>query len=220
MGDSMRKVALNLICSLAAFATVGLGLSVAVKASVGMGSFSALATNIAVVGQWKVGTLTATLNLACLIVYMFLTQWRYPAKYVCQILATISLGEVMNFFSYYILDHVIIDAYWQQLALSVLSIVVIAPAVGLTMTLGFIGFPMESMCLAAAERGFGTFKRNRQVVDIVCAVLGILLSILFSVALTVREGTLLGMLLMPPLLQASYQWFNQRHFLQKLKLFA
>ena len=51
MGDSMRKVALNLICSLAAFATVGLGLSVAVKASVGMGSFSALATNIAVVGQ-------------------------------------------------------------------------------------------------------------------------------------------------------------------------
>ena len=129
MGDSMRKVALNLICSLAAFATVGLGLSVAVKASVGMGSFSALATNIAVVGQWKVGTLTATLNLACLIVYMFLTQWRYPAKYVCQILATISLGEVMNFFSYYILDHVIIDAYWQQLALSVLSIVVIAPAV-------------------------------------------------------------------------------------------
>ena len=64
MGDSMRKVALNLICSLAAFATVGLGLSVAVKASVGMGSFRALATNIAVVGQWKVGTLTATLNLA------------------------------------------------------------------------------------------------------------------------------------------------------------
>jgi uncharacterized membrane protein YczE len=71
------------------------------------------------------------------------------------------------------------------------------------MAINFISFPLESACMVVSKRINKNFGSIRQAVDIFSIIISVAVTLLFRNKLTVREGTIIGMLIYGPLID----WF-------------
>ena len=96
--------------------------------------------------------------------------------------------------------NLVIEAYWINLTLYILSVLIIVVGVANIMAMNFISFPLEGACIVISDHFKLNFGKVRQWVDIISIIIALAVAFIFQDTITVREGTVIGMLLFGPLL--------------------
>lgn len=179
---------------------VGFGGSLTLKAAVGVGGYDALVQSLSFLSGIKVGTVGVILNSSCVLGQLVLLRKQFKLEHLLQLPFSLLLGIIINFFYYNVFVYIVTDLYVVNLLLLIIGFVIASAGVGAIMALDVVTFALEGFCLALANKANWKFPVVRQWADILSIILSILLTILFSLSLTVREGTLIGMLIFAPLM--------------------
>lgn len=171
------------------------GISLTIKASVGVSSFNAMNVAIADATDIKVGTITMFFNIAFLLYYMMLTHFKLPKKYVIQGISLYLFGFFINFFTYTLLGSLVIEGYFYQIATIILGTLIGGVSVGMIVRYSTITFPIESVCDVLSEKTRFSFTQLRYAVDVFSIAVSLSVSFAFSLPLYVREGTLISLLI-------------------------
>ncbi|MBL1225483.1 hypothetical protein [Enterococcus sp. BWR-S5] len=172
------------------------GISLSIKAAVGVSSFNSLNVALSEVTSLKVGTITTIINLSFLLMCWFLDKNRSWKGYLLMLSALLCFGSVINLILYNILIHVSITTYVLRLLLFVTGTLIAGFGTGQVLVLNYLKFPIENFCAQLAERTTKSFKYYRYLIDIVCVSLSLLLSLTFRLPIVVREGTLISLFLL------------------------
>jgi len=196
----MKKMILSLLFITINIVITGIGASLGIKAAVGVGAWDALSQSISTVIGMKIGTFSMLLNISCVFLQLIMLGKRFKPIALLQVFVAILLGYVVNFMYYTIYANIIIDSYIVNLILFILSVFIIVIGVANIMAMNFISFPLEGACLVISDRFKLNFGKVRQGADILSIIIALVVAITFNDKGTVREGTIIGMLLFGPML--------------------
>lgn len=186
------------------------GISLTIKANVGVSSFNSLNVSIANLSTLQIGTVTTLLNISFLIGCVLLDKERSFPKYLLMLLAVMSFGEVINLVYYHLFSQFTIDSYLLNLILFLLGVVIAGFGTGQVLRLSLLKFPIESFCQLLAEKTSHSFSTYRYSVDIVCVSLSLILSFAFSLPVVVREGTIISLFLLSGVINWSKELFTRK----------
>lgn len=198
------------IYSLLFYCLAGFGISLTIRANIGVSSFNSMNVALSNVTQVKVGTITIGANLLFLVGYMFLTQFNKPLKYFIQGLSVFCFGMVINFFTYYFLPLLLPTHYLLKIITFIAGTILAGISTGFVVYFEIITFPIEGFCLSLSQRtriSFGTF---RYLIDIFCVVVSIILSLMFDLPFYAREGTLISLLLLSYFIHSTKIYCQKR----------
>lgn len=212
----MKKVINKSIIVAISMVITAIGASLGMKAAVGIGAWDALSQSISTVLNIKVGTFSMILNISCVLIQLILLKKEFKINHVIQIFVSVLIGVVVNFMFYEVLSKFTIDSYFISILLFTLSILVCAISVSVIMVINFVSFPLESCCMVIAKKTNKNFGLIRQAVDIIAVVIAIVIAVIFNNNITVREGTIIGMILFGPMLNIFMRAMNPG--LKKLEL--
>lgn len=190
------KKTLLLIISLLFYTLTGFGISLSILANVGVSSFNSLNLSLSELSSIQIGTMTTLVNGLFLLIFILLTRGKLITNYLIQAVSVLSLGQVINFFVYSVFADLVLTDYFSRLGLFILGTIIGGFGTGMVLNLGVLAFPIESVCQVLAEKWQRTFASLRYGVDIVSVTLSILISIIASGPLFVREGTIISLLLL------------------------
>ena len=216
----LKKISINLLLSVTAFILTGLGTSMSIEGAVGISSFNALNYNLSELFSIRIGTMTIILNLLFLFMYIIMTKGKYFIKYFFQILAISSIGIVINFFTYNIFSKVEFDSYLISLVFLVSGVIIGGISVALIVALDTMSFPVEAFCLELANMKKWQFSKVRRGVDIVSVSISLLITLLFSYPLVIREGTVISLLLFSTVIGYFHGIFTRIELVRELKIFS
>lgn len=204
----MKKYIRNFIVLIISIIITGTGASLALKAAVGVGAWDAIGQSIATVLGMKVGTVFIILNSSCVLVQIILLKKEFKAIQLIQVFLSVLTGLIINFMFYDVFSHLEINNYFGRLILLVFSQIVCAVGVSILVTLDFISFPLESCCMVISKKINKNFGLIRQFVDIICIIVAITITLIFESTLTVREGTVIAMIIFGPMLNLFIKFFS------------
>lgn len=199
----------RLFFSLMFYGLTGIGISLTIKAEVGVSSFNSLNMALAQVFQLKVGMVTIIMNGMFLMAYVVLSKFKYPVKYLIQAVAVICLGRVIDFFTYQVFGSFEVQGYLLQLSVFVLGTCVAGLATGMVLNLEVLAFPIESACALLAEKLGILFSHVRYEVDILSVTGSMLLSLGFSLPLFAREGTAISLFLLTAVISLTKKGYEK-----------
>lgn len=206
------------IISLFFYILSGIGISLTIKATIGVSSFNSLNAAISASSTIKVGTVTFLLNTLFLLVYILLSKRKTYLKYFFMFLAALCLGSIINFFSYRILASFILENYFLNVLIFILGTCIAGFATGIVISLDVLPFPIESVCIRLSERTGYSFARFRYGVDLISISSSIALSLLYHLPIFVREGTLISLFLLSgtiSLTKISYEnWLIRKNLVE------
>lgn len=200
----------KLIQSLFYYFISAVGISLTIKANVGVSSFNSLNVSIANLSTLQIGTVTTLLNISFLIGCVLLDKERSFSKYLLMLVAVMSFGEVINLVYYHLFSQFTIDSYLLNLILFLLGVVIAGFGTGQVLRLSLLKFPIESFCQLLAEKTSHSFSTYRYSVDIVCVSLSLILSFAFSLPVVVREGTIISLFLLSGVINWSKELFTRK----------
>lgn len=177
-----------------------IGASLGIKIAIGVGAWDALSQSISMVLGVKVGTFSMILNISCVLVQVFLLKDRFRFNHLAQIGVSILLGTVVNFMIYKVLSEIMIDNYFISMSLFILSVVMCALGIAMITAINLISFPLESCCMVLSKKINKNFGSIRQGVDIIAIIISLIITFIFKNSMTVREGTIIAMLIFGPML--------------------
>ncbi|WP_073022247.1 YczE/YyaS/YitT family protein [Clostridium intestinale] len=196
----MNKKINRIIMVAIAMIITAMGASLGIKIAIGVGAWDALSQSISMVLGVKVGTFSMILNISCVLVQIFILKDVFRFNHLAQIGVSILLGTVVNFMIYKVLAEIVIDNYFISISLFVLSVVMCALGIAMITAINLISFPLESCCMVLAKKINKNFGSIRQGVDIIAIVISLIITFIFKNSMTVREGTVIAMLIFGPML--------------------
>lgn len=189
----------------------GFGISLTIRAEVGVSSFNSMNVAISNASLIKVGTITILTNLAFLLAYMVLSRFSRPLKYVLQIASVLLLGIVINFFTYSCLPDLHTQPYLLRLLVFISGTVIAGFSTGMVVSFDLLTFPIESFCLAFAERCKFSFVKIRYFIDIFSVITSLAISFFCELPVFVREGTIISMLLLSATIHLTKEGYQKFH---------
>lgn len=208
MGDIMKKFIHQIIVLAICVIITGFGASLTMKASLGIGAYDAAAMSVSQLLIIKVGTVAMCFNISCVLLQILVLKKEFKPLQFLQIGISILLGTVVNFFLYSILGQLSVSAYPARLMLFVAGIIICAFAVAIIMAINIVSMPLEGFCMAISNKLNINFGKIRQYADVISIAVAIAFTLLFGSALTLREGTILGMIMFGPLLDKFIKTFK------------
>ena len=196
----MNKIVKQIIFMAIGVIITGIGASLTVKAAVGVGAWDALSLSVSGVIGMKIGTFSMIMNISCVVLQLVMLGKRFKPLMFLQVLVAVLLGYVVNFMLYDVLSGIVITQYYLNMILYLFGLLIIIFGVANVMTINFISFPLEGACTVIADRYHLNFGTVRQWADILSVLIAIAVALIFRNELTVREGTIIGMLIFGPLL--------------------
>lgn len=196
----MFKSVQKLLIVVISMITTAVGASLGIKAAVGVGAWDALSLSVSGVIDMKVGTFSMIMNISCVLLQLILLKKEFKINHVVQIFVAILLGFVVNFMIYDVYSKFTIDSYWINVLLLILSVIICAASISVIMAINLVTFPLESVCMIISKKINKNFGFIRQFVDVLSIVIALAVSFLFNESITVREGTVIAMILFGPLL--------------------
>ncbi|MBA9029314.1 hypothetical protein [Peribacillus huizhouensis] len=142
----MKKV----IQSILLYIVSAIGISLTLKADVGVSSFNAMNLSISEWTSIKVGTITFIANLIFLIGYICLCEKKDFKKFTLMFISILFFGMVINFFLYTIFGTIHIENYFVRIGLFIFGAILAGGTTGIILSLDIIPFPIESLCLRIA----------------------------------------------------------------------
>lgn len=172
------------------------GISLTIKAAVGVSSFNSLNVALSEVVGLKVGTITTMINLSFLLICWLLDKKRNWKGYLLMLSALLCFGTVINLILYNALAHVSITSYFLRILLFIMGTSIAGFGTGQVLVLNYLKFPIENFCVLLSERTDKSFKFYRYSIDVVSVFLSLSLSAVFHLPIVVREGTLISLFLL------------------------
>ncbi|MFD1901902.1 YczE/YyaS/YitT family protein [Enterococcus termitis] len=188
----MKKV----LSSLFFYALSGVGISLTLKADIGVSSFNSLNVAVSAISHIKVGTVTFLFNSLFLLAYILLSKKKQPLKYLVMFLSILCLGNIINFFSYTVFGGLQLDNYFLKLLFFILGTCLAGFATGIVISLNVIPFPIESVCIRLSEKTGQSFAKFRYGIDIFSVAVSLTISLMYHLPIFVREGTLISLFLL------------------------
>ncbi|MDK2967628.1 hypothetical protein [Lacrimispora sp.] len=195
--------------SVLAFVFFGFGISLQLKAAIGQSVLNALAVTLSFLIPWKVGTILNIINTIFFVSYLLFKRSRLNYKDIIQIIATIANGIIINFFLYQILSGFTAESYLFRLILYIAGLIIANVSLGAVLAIGIISFPLESLCLTISEVYHRKFTAVRMSFDVIFLAVTIGLTLWAHTPLQIREGTIISVLLLSPLLGICYGFFKK-----------
>ncbi|MHC1684683.1 MAG: YitT family protein [Clostridiaceae bacterium] len=204
----MKKFIHQIIILAICVIITGFGASLTMKASLGIGAYDAAAMSVSQLLIIKVGTVAMCFNISCVLFQVLILRKEFKPIQFLQIGISILLGTVVNFFLYSILGQLAVSTYILRLILFILGIIICAFAVAIIMAINIVSMPLEGFCMAISNKININFGKIRQYADVVSIVIAVILTLVFGSSLTLREGTILGMIMFGPLLDKFMNLFK------------
>ena len=204
-----RKKRNDLVLTMISFVFFGFGISLQLKAAIGQSVLNALAVTLSYTTQMKVGTILNWINTLFFISYLLLRRTRIDYKDGIQIIATIANGYIINLFLYHGLSIFTVESYLYRVILYLIGIIIASISLGAVLAIGIVKFPLESMCLIISEAYKKKFTAVRMSFDVIFLIITLGLTLLSHTPLQIREGTVISILLLAPLLGICYEFFKK-----------
>lgn len=177
-----------------------MGISLQMKAIIGVAPFDALNQTISFVTGIRVGDVVTFVQVGFVIAQILLlrkdTNWRI----FLQVFVGLLLGQFVNLFYYFIFDGLVLENYAIRMVVFILGCLWVPIFIGSVMVLDLVTMPVEKFAMVLSNKTDFTFGQVRQAVDIVCVIIALTLTFVFSEPLTIREGTIISALTFGPLL--------------------
>lgn len=176
------------------------GISLTLKASIGVSSFNSLNATLAEFSHIKIGTITAGLNFLFLIGCLYLDPKKKLKNYLTMGITLLFFGSTINLFTYFIFPLFSLHAYILRCLLFILGTIIAGIGTGKVLKYQLLKFPIETFCLFLSERTEHSFKFYRYSIDLICILTALLFTVFFHLTLMVREGTVISFLLLSPVI--------------------
>ena len=128
---SVRK----LICYIVLIITISFGISLMMKANVGVGAWDALAQSGSALTTIPVGTVGMFFNIICILIELVILKKDFKINHAFQIVMSIILGVMVNFFYYDVLGSWVVNNYILRILMLVIGNVITAFVVSTIMLL-------------------------------------------------------------------------------------
>lgn len=188
------------------------GAALTLKAAIGVGAWDALAQTGGEIFKIKVGTVGMICNFICVLLQIIILKKNFKLIQLLQIPVSILLGMIINLMLYQVYSNITITSYWMNIILLIIGYIITAGSVAVIMVMDIVTFALEGLCMAIHEVTKIKFHHLRQGVDVICILVILFVSLSMNIELSIREGTVIGMLLYGPLMGIF-----MRVYVQKLK---
>lgn len=196
----MKKQVFRYLLTFAAMAMAAISQTFALKADIGVTPcWDSLAMNVSQITGIKVGTFTMVMGILMIALQFTMLGKGFRPLRLLQFPGVFLYGAIMNLFYYRIMTFEV-SHYAFRILLLGLSVVGMAFFLGITTYLDMIPTPTEAMVKVLADKTGVGFGKLRWAVDIICVAISLSLSFLFHLSIKVREGTVIGMLFLGPLM--------------------
>ena len=189
--------------------------TLALKANIGVcACWDAIGLNIYEMFGIKVGTFGMIMNIMCVLVQFFVRRKEFQLRKLLQVPYAVLFGVLVNFFNYDVLTFEL-DSYAMKVVFVILSYVGLSFFLGLLLLLNLIAMPSETMCNVISGKYEVDYAKVRISLDAVSILVSIALSLIAGLSFKVREGTVIGMLMLGSLEKVSMNIF--RPYIEKIK---
>ncbi len=179
---------------------VSFGTALTVRAAIGVGAYDAMALSLSYITGIKVGTLSMVTNGTCILLQLLIERRKFKPIQFLQVGLVLLQGAVVNFFVYTVFQGWKIEHYIVRIPVLAAGYITIAFGITLIMRSDIIRNPLEGVCQLVADKRGKPMGRLRQQWDIAFVLIALSLSFFSGTNFTIREGTILGMLLFGPFL--------------------
>lgn len=213
----MNKKRLAVQFLLLIFLTAGTAFAqtLALKANIGVcACWDAVGLNVYEVFGLKVGTFSMIMHIVCVLVQFLIQRKEFGIWKLLQIPYVVVFGSFLNFFYYDVMAFEL-NGYIMKLLFVVLAYIGLALFLGPLLLLNLVNMPSEAMCVVISGKYEIDYAKVRVSLDALCIIVSIILTLAGGVPLKVREGTIIGMLMLGPLEKVSMNFF--RPYIMKLK---
>lgn len=192
----MRKFLAVVACLfLAAF-----GISLQMKAAIGISPFDAMNQTLSFVFNMRVGDVVMFVQLFFMAGQVLLLGRKTKWTILLQVIVAALLGQFVNFFYYFVFNNLVLENYIIRLLVMIAGSFWIPIFIGGVMVLDVVTMPVENFAMIASTKSKFSFGQLRQAVDIVCLVIAVVLTFMFDKPFTIREGTIISAITFGPLL--------------------
>lgn len=175
------------------------GDALAFKGSIGVNPWEAVCQTLNYMTTIKVGTLMIVLNASMIIVETMLIK-KIKLIMLLQFIVSLLIGTIVNLIVYIFLGNLILSSYCSKFMMTIVGFVISATGNGLLMKCQLAPFPYEGMCEQLSLKINVDFAKLRKIFDIMCVVICIVVSFIGHYQLTIREGTIISMLIYSPIM--------------------
>jgi len=182
--------------SLLFYIIASFGVSLTIKASIGVSALNSTIVALSEVLSFKVGTIMIAVNLIFLFAYMVLTKFKYTSKYILQAIFFLLFGSLVNLYLYEVLIYINTSYYLARIFLLISGVLIGGLSIGIIIHYNLITFPIESFCMELEHLTNKKFAFYRYGLDVFLALLSISISLVFELPLFLREGTIVSVLLL------------------------
>ena len=193
----------NILISLLFYLFIAFGISLTIKADIGVSSFNSFNVALSNAVFMKVGTITTIINLVFLVFCILLNPKNKLKDYLLLFTALIFLGLVINIFLYTLFINITLKNYFLRVLIFIAGTFFAGMGTGKILKLGILKFPIEYFCILLSDKTTKSFKFYRYSIDIICIVTSIFLSLNFKLPIFIREGTLLSLLMLSGIISWS-----------------
>lgn len=176
-----------------------MGVSLTMKAAVGVSAFDAFTQTLAYSYDLRVGDMVMLLQAFFLFLQLIILRRKASWTILLQLPLAIILGQFINFFFYRFFNNMVIPSYSVQLLLFLFGQIWVSFFITTIISLDLVTMPVESFSLLLSKRTSYRFGTIRQIIDGLLIGLAFLLTYIYSVPMTVREGTIISALTFGPL---------------------
>lgn len=191
----VRKYAVLFISLLLA----AMGISLQLKAMIGVAPFDALNQSISFVTGLRVGDVVMLVNIGFILLQILILRKETHWKIFLQIIIGVLLGQFVNFFYYFVFNSIVLENYILRLIVFIFGCLWVPFFLGAIMVLDLVTMPVENTAMVLSEKTKYSFGQVRQGLDILFVVLSLALTFIYSESLTIREGTIISALTFGPL---------------------
>lgn len=178
----------------------GIGIGITLKAGIGVAPYDAVSAEISELWSMKTGTVVIILNFILILLQWLIKKNDFKPIEFLQMVVSIVLGWSINLVLYTLLKDVNITNYLMQIGLVCIGQLICAWFIAISLELHVVSFPMESTCVAIAMKCGSTLGKIRQIADIVCVCIAVILAVVFHTSLVLREGSIISLLIFGPML--------------------
>lgn len=195
----MKKIGLRLFLIFILTLSATFFTALMLKAAIGTyACWDALSVNVSQLTGLKVANFSMLMNVSCVFLQFLMLRRDFQLSKLLQIPFAILFGTLVNFFYYNILTFDV-HSYMPRLALCILSVIGVAFFLGFLTSLNLVNISVETTCNIISGKYAVDYAALRVGIDVICIAVSIVLSLIFHLDFTIREGTLIAMMLLGPL---------------------
>lgn len=176
-----------------------MGISLQLKAMVGVAPFDAFNQTVSFVTGLRVGDVVMFVNIVFILLQVLILRKDTNWKIFLQVVIGTLLGQFVNFFFYFVFDSLVLENYILQMLVFILGCFWVPFFLGAIMVLDLVTMPVENLAMLLSNRTKFSFGQIRQTMDVLFVIVSLILTFIYSEQFTIREGTIISALTFGPL---------------------